>query len=303
MTAIETSEGNIVQQIMDRLGPCTLLKIPSGKKGPITPDWPKLTQADMTAEYLAELNHGGNIGVSLGKASDGLCTVDCDTDVFLELFLSTNPGLQESLISKGMRGGNVWFRIKREYPPNASLKLNGEKCGEWRADKLQTVIHGRHPSGCDYSNNGKRPLFIEFEDIKWPDGLYAPWIPKKHSGREEFFILPSGVVGICESARGIFSFIAPTHTLFARAGGITEAAPADDGHLYLRPITPIAFCSRLEGYGRRVAAWRASGSGDGTFVLKLSQCSVDTSAKLLETLEAEELLPRIRTIVAAPLLA
>ena len=35
-----------------------------------------------------------------------------DTDVFLELFLSTNPNLQESLISKGMRGGNVWFRIQ-----------------------------------------------------------------------------------------------------------------------------------------------------------------------------------------------
>jgi hypothetical protein len=83
----------------------------------------------MTPEYLAGLNHGGNIGVSLGKASGGLCTIDADTDGFLESFLIANPDLRESLISKGARGGNVWVRIKRDYPPNAVLKFNGEKWG------------------------------------------------------------------------------------------------------------------------------------------------------------------------------
>jgi ATP-dependent Clp protease ATP-binding subunit ClpA len=34
----------------------------------------------------------------------------------------------------------------------------------WRADGNQTVIFGRHPTGCDYRNNGKRPLEIEFDE-------------------------------------------------------------------------------------------------------------------------------------------
>ena len=184
--------GNIVQQIMDRLGPCTLLKIPSGKKGPITPDWQKLTQEDMTADYLAGLNHGGNIGVLLGKASGGLCTVDADTDDFLNQFLSANPNLRESLISKGARGGNVWLRSKGGYPASAKLKLNGESWGEWRADGNQTVIHGTHPNGCSYSHNGKRPLDIEFATIVWPPQVTASFIPKKSSqpGVKNFLYFP-----------------------------------------------------------------------------------------------------------------
>jgi hypothetical protein len=144
-----------VDALMDKLGACLLLRIPQGKKGPITPDWQKLTQEDMIAEYLAGLNPGGNIGVLLGKASDGLGTVDADTDDFLDQFLSVNPHLRESLISKGARGGNVWLRSKGGYPTSAKLKLNGESWGEWRADGNQTVIHGTHPNGCSYSHNGK----------------------------------------------------------------------------------------------------------------------------------------------------
>jgi hypothetical protein len=294
-----------VEALMDQLGPCVLLGIPAGEKGPRIREWQKLTQEHMTPEYLSELNHGGNIGVSLGNASGGLCTIDADTDTFLESFLSANPDLRESMISKGVRGGNVWVRVEGDYPRPAKLRLNGVDWGEWRADGNQTVIYGTHPSGCIYSHNSKLPAVIKFQAINWPKGMRAPWLPNDEPprGREEFFILPSGHVGYCESARGIFSFIAPTHTLFTRAGAIVEAAPADDGYLLLRPVTPIAFTSRLEGYGCRVAAWRASNNGDGTFALKIAQCSVDAAAKLLETLEAEELLPRIRTIVAAPILA
>ena len=52
-----------VDALMHRLGPCVLLRIPRGKKGPITPDWQKLMLSDMTPEYLASFN-GDNIGVS-----------------------------------------------------------------------------------------------------------------------------------------------------------------------------------------------------------------------------------------------
>ena len=52
--------------------------------------------------YLANLNHGHNIGVLLGQASNGLCTIDCDDDAALEAFLRCNPQLRDSLISRGV---------------------------------------------------------------------------------------------------------------------------------------------------------------------------------------------------------
>ena len=169
-----TSPADHVVRIRDQLGPCVLLPIPLGEKGPRTKDWQKLTPADMSP-YLASLNHGHNIGVSLGAASEGLCTIDADNEEFLESFLSLNPAFRESLISLGARGGNVWLRIQGQFPPSGKLKLDNKPWGEWRADGNQTVVYGKHPSGCEYRNNGKRPLEIEFEKIRWPDGLGAPW--------------------------------------------------------------------------------------------------------------------------------
>src|SRR5262245_36869350 len=194
---VSNTASRIVEQLMDQLGPCVLLGIPAGEKGPRIRGWQKLKQEDMTQEYLAGLNHGGNIGVLLGQTSGGLCTIDADTDAFLDLFLSSNPHLRESLISKGARGGNVWVIPSGEYPRSAKLRLNGSPWGEWRADGNQTIIHGTHPSGCIYSNNSKRPLRIEFASINWPDGLLLPWHPKsngpqKPRGTGEFFIIPSG---------------------------------------------------------------------------------------------------------------
>jgi hypothetical protein len=122
------------------------------------PGWQKLTLADMTPSYLAGLNHGQNIGVLLGAASDGLCSIDADNDEYLEEFLKLNPGLRETLISRGARGGNVWLRIDGPYPKSVNLTLDGKSWGEWRADGMQTVIHGTHPSGREYRNNDRKPL-------------------------------------------------------------------------------------------------------------------------------------------------
>jgi hypothetical protein len=153
------------------------------------------------AEYLTGLNHGNNIGVLLGKPSEGLCTIDVDDDDELEAFLGLNPEFHDSLISRGARGGNVWLRIKGHYPQAARLSLVGSRWGEWRADRNQTVFFGRHQSGCDYTNNGKRPLTIAFESIRWPKGLSLPWqvqeppqeVPNGHytandAGRAERFV-------------------------------------------------------------------------------------------------------------------
>ena len=164
-----------VVRIRDQLGPCVLLKVPIGEKGPRIRGWQRLRQTDMTPEYLASLNHGQNIGVLLGAASEGLCTIDVDDDDRLEDFLSLNPHLRESLISRGSRGGNIWLRIKGPYPPNGKIKtLQGGGFGEWRADGWQTIIYGQHKSGCRYRDNGKHPLEIEFKGLNWPEGLNLP---------------------------------------------------------------------------------------------------------------------------------
>ena len=164
------------EQILEQIGPAVLLSIPRGEKGPRKLRWQKLTLADMTPSYLASLNHGHNIGVLLGQASNGLCTIDCDDDPALEAFLRCNPQLRESLISRGRLRGNVRVRILGEYPKAAKLKReDGTAAGEWRATGNQTVIFGKHPSGADYVNNGKSPLEITFAKIRWPDCLEQPW--------------------------------------------------------------------------------------------------------------------------------
>ena len=105
------TDADHVAHIRDQLGPCVLLRSHQERRGHAL-GMAKATQTDMTPAYLASLNHGQNIGVLLGAASEGLCSIDVDNDDRLEAFLSLNPGLRESLISRGSRGGNMWLRIR-----------------------------------------------------------------------------------------------------------------------------------------------------------------------------------------------
>ena len=165
----------IADKITERLGDCVLIPIPKGEKGPRIKEWQKLTLFDMTEEYYAKLE-GQNIGVLLGSASNDLISIDADSDEFLEAFLSDNPSLRDSLISRGSRGGNVWLSLVGGYPRSGKIKnADGSPWGEFRADGSQTVIYGQHPSGCSYTNNKKQPLSVEFASIKWPEGLILPW--------------------------------------------------------------------------------------------------------------------------------
>jgi hypothetical protein len=166
----------LAENITRHIGPVVLIPIPKGQKGPKLLEWQKLTLADITPDYLAGLA-GGNVGVSLGTASGGLVTIDADSDEFLEAFLATNTHLQGTLITKGARGGNVWVRIKGDFPKAGKLKTaDSEPWGEFRADGNQTVIYGTHPSGCQYTHNSKTPLCVEFSTIQWPAGLRLPWV-------------------------------------------------------------------------------------------------------------------------------
>lgn len=186
-------------------GQPVLLRIPRGKKGPLDKGWDQVTWEDtQSPEYQEELRRG-NVGVLLGSASRyedpsgeyHLCSIDVDTDDALPEFLALNPRLQDTLVTRGRRGGNVWVWVLVEsYPPFAKLCFVGEDgkpdkeapWGEWRAEgaadaegkrkRFQTVIAGQHPEpGVTYKriSQAVRPVRIDFKDIVWPDSVFQPW--------------------------------------------------------------------------------------------------------------------------------
>ncbi len=170
----------------------------------------------MTPHYLAGLNHDKNIGVSLGRASGDLISIDIDSDELLGEFLKLNPAFEgETLISKsGSRGGNVWLRIEGEYPRSCVLRIDGKDVGEWRANGFQTVIYGQHSSGSQYSNNGKGPIRREFSTVKWPERMTVPGEKKSHDGEikrpgvSEEFLRTRGVRHIeAEEAWALLGFV------------------------------------------------------------------------------------------------
>ena len=171
---------NIVQEITDLIGPASLVQIPKGEKRPMVKEWQTLRLEKMTSEYLSGITPNHNIGVVLGEASGGLVTVDCDSDENLEAFLKANPELAASQISRGKRGGNVWFRIRGEYPKRSCFikDQHGKDWGEFRSTGGQTVIYGWHPSGCNYTRSDNKAMEVEFLDICWPEGLHLPWMKR-----------------------------------------------------------------------------------------------------------------------------
>jgi Family of unknown function (DUF5906) len=162
-----------------------LLPIKRGHKGPSGKEmagWHTFTPAKMQEpEYLAHLNHGGNIGVLL---SDGRVTIDLDRDENVEPFLKLNPKLRDTLRSRRKRGCNLWVRIKGTYPKSSKLRTRGGKeWGEWRADGNQTVIYGEaidrkkgetEPTTYKIENRAQ-PIELAFDEIHWPDELLLPW--------------------------------------------------------------------------------------------------------------------------------
>jgi len=152
-----------------------LLPWPLGSKG-TRARWGHLTVAAMAnPKHLAKLE-AGNIGVAQGQVSNGLCSIDLDDDEWMHRFLEANPSLADSLRTRGARGGNIWLRCVGSYPGTFKIKTDdGAEVGEWRANGAQTIISGRHPSGCEYTLTvGEPPLRIAFESIVWPEGLRAP---------------------------------------------------------------------------------------------------------------------------------
>jgi hypothetical protein len=166
---------SIPKQILDLTGEAVLLNVRTKTKAPTEKGWPELTLGDMTNHYLGKLT--ANIGVSLGAPSNGLHSIDCDDDKFFEELGKLNPRFSNTLQSHGARGGNYWVRIEGDYPKNGKIRLKESdgQVGEWRSTGNQTIIHGTHPSGTRYHNNGQKVITIRFEEIQWPDSWGLPW--------------------------------------------------------------------------------------------------------------------------------
>ena len=68
----------------------------------------------------------------LGKASNGLCTVDLDDAEAEAAFLACNPVLATALRTARVRGCNVWVRVAGEFPASGKLKARDAETGQWR---------------------------------------------------------------------------------------------------------------------------------------------------------------------------
>jgi len=185
-----------------------LLQVPKGKKGPVSKGWQSVQFAEtQTEEYQKKLAKG-NVGVLLGGPSGGLCAIDIDDDELMDEFFSLNPGLRQSLVTRGARGVQIWIRCTRDTEAEArgmdsapfysALKFadrqveneaTGEMSvmcfGEWRNEGrlatgeyrgFQSIVYGKHPDGVDYTFVNEAPVReVYFREIAWPAGLLTPW--------------------------------------------------------------------------------------------------------------------------------
>src|SRR5262245_59264097 len=123
---------------------------------------------------------------------------------------------------------------------------------------------------------------VPAEELSSLPGDEEPPHPKAKAGNT-LFILPNDHKPISESAREIFTEIAPTHTLFTRARSVVELIRSGDSYA-LDLLRPEAFRSRLERYGRIVCAWKTDGTGQK--VLKPNVCPEGSAKALLCSSEA-----------------
>jgi phage/plasmid-associated DNA primase len=171
-----------VQRIQRLLGEqVVVIWMQRGTKAPKFRGWQNVPVEHMRdAGYVANLNSGHNLGVLVGAPSGGVCSIDIDDDASVEPFLALNPQLRATLFTRGKRGGNLWVKIRGEYPgPNKLETRDGKAWGEWRSTGNQTVIHGVHPEGMEYrAVNEASAVELTFGEIIWPEDLVLPWKPR-----------------------------------------------------------------------------------------------------------------------------
>lgn len=192
------SSSDHVQRIRRLIPKAVLLPTPANKKGTNVKNWPSISfeqtqclhfRVDYgykSALYHDEIGKAG-IAVSLGRVSEGLCTIDFDTPDMAEKFFQLNPTLRETMRTCRVRGENVWFIIKGAYPRSTTLKSNAGQVGEWRADGNLTMIYGlvrderkreTFPTAYRFISE-QPPLVIEYSEIIWPPRIIPPAIEEQ----------------------------------------------------------------------------------------------------------------------------
>jgi hypothetical protein len=210
-----------ISHLCELLGPVVLLPWPSGSKGKRR-KWKHLQLRHMTEPgHQSKLKGAGNIGVALGRASNGLITIDFDEDSYVDAFLAANPLLKTTLRTRASRGCNIWVRCSSEYPPSQKLKnASGAEIGEWRTDGNQTIISGIHPDGMPYRFVVECPVItISYSAIIWPESILSPHATESKRVRR---VGENEVVGVCGanvSSSSIEGFIS--------GGSISQLAPTD----------------------------------------------------------------------------
>lgn len=307
-------------------GPAVLLNVHTGQKKPIPLEWQKIALEDMTPDYLGELRE--NIGVSLGSASDGLHSIDCDDDDYFAEMGRLNPRFADTLQSHGARGGNYWVRIEGDFPKSGKIKLRKNTkvaVGEWRSTGNQTIIHGTHPSGIEYRTNGKPAITLKFSEITWPDWWRLPWTayekkpattaPVQDTTPEEekdtpaplqnpkgWIVLPSGPTGNYDSSVTLFEAMRGTGVFFLRGGKTCEVrVDENDSRKRVDIIKPMELVSTCERLGAPVAAWGVD-EKKRPVIRPGARASKPIAEMWLES-SARHALPPIKSVLNCPALA
>ena len=158
-----------LRQLALLLGSDQFVPIIHGKKSPYSKGWNSVTPEEVKSPaYQNMLLRYGNTGLLLGADRGGLCAIDCDNQASVDAWLASNPMLKQTTQRLGARGlvFLVCITDKEAIPRNRNFAEHGE----WKAGGTQAVVRGQHPSGLQYTLNGKKPLRMKMEELKFPEG-------------------------------------------------------------------------------------------------------------------------------------
>jgi putative DNA primase/helicase len=191
-----------VYSLLQRDGKCpVLLHIKAREKGPDWKGWRKISYFETLEGSYQKLLYKKEVNIGVRLGDDELCTIDCDTEPFLQEMLRLNPQLRETFCSCGEQARQIWgyfpgerphqvhpLKVHKDSPLAIGLKDFDKKVqeskddmvaiGEWRAEGGQSVIMGIHPCGRPYTwpNGMVVPKQLNLSSLIWPRDVAIPWL-------------------------------------------------------------------------------------------------------------------------------
>jgi hypothetical protein len=234
------------------------------------------------------LEHSGLMQVDCDKLNGALETLreklKADRHVAFGFVSPSGEGLKLGLVIDGTRHTESFEAARQYFREHYGVEIDPQV-----KDRLRL---------CFVSDDSALWTRPDCEPLPIPNAKTDSEAPANEGGELSPIILPSGSVSISDSARQIFSRIAPTRTLFWRGGAIVEMVE-QDGVSSLEILKPEAFRSRAERHGQ-VFAWRCD--GEGRPVLKPTKMPRDDAAAIMAAVEAQEILPPVASVVRCAVL-